>query len=132
MSARHHTGPRHRRFHRDLSRRQRHQSDSSAVERTVRSLRTASVLSPRRLVKGLVVIARIPFVDRPDYKLRPALVVGTNGREVTLRPISTSERLVALRGGDRVELNGRRCWILDYIVAVDIADVVAIDDRVAA
>ena len=132
MSARHHTGKQHRRLHRDLGRSQRHRTDSSAIDRIVQSLRTAKVISTRLLHVGTVVIARIPFADRADYKLRPALVVATGVDAVVLRPISSSERLAALRGGERIVRHGRRCWILDYTVAVPPLDIVAIEGPLAA
>ena len=132
MSARHHTGRHHRRLHRDLGRSQRHRPDTSAAERIVRSLRSAKVISTRLLREGLVVIARIPYAESADYKVRPAVVVAASDSTVTLRPISSSERLAALRGGERMVRHGRRCWVLDYTVAVDAIDIVAIEGPLAA
>ena len=44
----------------------------------------------------------------------------------------SDNRLAALRGGERIVRHGRRCWVLDYTVAVDAIDIVAIEGPLAA
>jgi hypothetical protein len=43
-----------------------------------------------RLVPGAVVWARVPFSDRDEYKIRPAVVCSVVGHSVTIRPCTTA------------------------------------------
>lgn len=52
-----------------------------------------------RLLPGTVVWAHIPFADGTGEKSRPAVVIGTDSRDITLLPGTTSIRRLDLRGG---------------------------------
>ena len=128
MSHRVHTGQQHRRYHRNLGRRQRHQSTDHSTERRVRALRSAKGVAASTLTTGVIVLARVPYTDRVDSKVRPAVVIDADRRHVQLRPITTSDAMMRRRGGGiEIWRNGRRCWVLDTTVVVELIDVLALE-----
>lgn len=58
--------------------------------RVSRALRQVRRPPGRRLRRGTVVWADVPFADTDGWKLRPALVTGRTGETVRLHPISSA------------------------------------------
>jgi hypothetical protein len=53
-------------------------------------MRRVQRLPRRRLRRGVVVWAHVPFSDTDGWKLRPALVTGTDGDRLRLHPITSA------------------------------------------
>ena len=124
----HRTGRRQQLSHRRNDRHQRHESVDRAVERRVRALRSAKGVAASNLHAGVIVLARIPYTDRDESKVRPAAVVDADRRHVQLRPITSSDDMTRRRGGGiEIVRNGRRCWVLDTTVVVELIDVIALE-----
>lgn len=81
------TQPRRRRS-REL--RQRCDEQLRRAERVHRSMRTVRPVPTRRLQRGAIVWAHVPFADTDGWKLRPGLVTGADRRMVRLHPISSA------------------------------------------
>ena len=60
--------------------------------RPVPTLATVRPVAMNRLRPGVVVWAHVTFRDGTGEKARPVVVVGTRGREVVVRPITSSPR----------------------------------------
>jgi hypothetical protein len=105
---------------RDLGRRQRHHEDRREVERLVESLNHVRLVAWRALTPGTVVQAQVPYTDGERHKVRPALVLGHSGEQVSVRPITTKAGYARRRGGGvEVWLNGRRCWVVNETIELD-------------
>lgn len=117
----------HKKQARDLGRRQRHQRDNDATQRLIENLNGVRIPAWSALSPGTVVQARVPFRERNDSKVRPALVTGRCGQRVVLRILTTKEHH-ALRygGGEEVYLNGRRSWIAIDEIMLERVDIVGI------
>ena len=124
----HRIGSRQQARHRRSDRHQRDESIDRAIERRVRALRSAKGVAASNLHAGVIVLARIPYTDRDESKIRPAVVVDADRRHVQLRPITSSDGMTRRRGGGiEIVRNGRRCWVLHTTVVVELIDVVALE-----
>ena len=95
------------------------------------------------LVRGAVVWAQVPFRDGDGWKTRPAVVVRTVGRDVTVLPLGSSARawrtpgVVAIRRWVEAGLS-RPCVVRGAPVTIDRMEVLDIvghlhdDDLVVA
>jgi hypothetical protein len=61
-----------------------------------------------QLLPGTIVWAHVPYADGTGEKARPALIIGTRGRDIELLPGTTSDRRFALRTG-YVEIQDLDC-----------------------
>lgn len=73
------------------SRRHRLDATKPGGER-VHQIMRADLLCLGALTPGAVVRARVAFTDCDDYKVRPVIVLGRCGREVTVVPCTSSPR----------------------------------------
>ena len=105
---------------RDLGRQQRHHYENDGVQRLVEQLNGVRLVSRRALTPGTVVQARVPYQERDEDKVRPALVLGCVGDRVVLR-VFTSKEWNARRhgGGTEVFHNGRRSWVVNDAIELD-------------
>lgn len=112
---------------RDLGRAQRHQRNDDFADRLVDQLNHVHRVSWRALTPGTVVQARVPYQERDEDKVRPALVLGCRGDCVVLR-VFTSKPWNATRHGGGVEVlhNGRRTWVVNDSIELDRADILQI------
>jgi mRNA-degrading endonuclease toxin of MazEF toxin-antitoxin module len=91
-------------------------------------MRSAKGVAASNLHAGAIVLARIPYTDRAENKVRPAVVIHADRRHVQLRPITSSGAMTRRRGGGiEILRNGRRCWVLDTTVVVELIDVLALE-----
>lgn len=86
-------------------------------------------LAKNRIRVGLVVLARIPYAERNDYKIRPCVVEHSSGDELVVRPCTSSLRGIAEGGAqliDDLESAGlsRRTAIREASLRVPLTDVV--------
>lgn len=102
--------------------------------RTIAELRGVRPVPRNRLSRGTVVWARVPYPDDPgDSKMRPAVVVGLEGRTVTLLPVTSSTKdsvrqsamYVLLRDWAEAGLT-RPCLVAKREIAVDVIDVATV------
>ncbi len=118
QQSRHRRGDRHR----------RNESIDRAIDRRVRALRSAKGVAASNLRAGVIVLARVPYTDRDETKVRPAVVVDADRRHVQLRPITSSDAMTHRRGGGiEIVRHGRRCWVLNATVVVELIDVIALE-----
>lgn len=116
--------------HRCTSGRRRRRGDESGAGSPI-NLTGVSPVPLGRLEPGVVVWAHVPFADMTAEKSRPAVVVCRRGRDVTLRPITSSTRRFVLR--DHIEVIdleaaglGRRSAVLEREVTVDRIEITSI------
>lgn len=110
--------------------------------RATRSMRRVQRLPRRRLRRGVVVWAHVPFSDTDDWKLRPGLVIGADAGELRLHPITSAVSRLGRDGYleivdlDAVGLdrpsraNLRRVVEIPLIEAVSIAGELSLADAV--
>lgn len=112
---------------RDLGRAQRHQRTDNNADRLVDQLNHVHPVSKRSLTPGTVVQARVPYQERDEDKVRPALVLGCRGDCVVLR-VFTSKPWNAKRHGGGVEVfhNGRRSWVVNDAIELDRGDILQV------
>lgn len=112
---------------RDLGRRQRHQRLDDRADRLVDQLNHVHQVSRRALTPGTVVQVRVPYQERDEDKVRPALVLECRGDCVVLR-VFTSKPWNAKRhgGGDEVFHNGRRTWVVNDAIEIDRANILQV------
>ena len=98
--------------------------------RAASSTRLFEPVPRNRLRPGLVIWARVPFEERDEYKIRPAIACEVRGRAVTVLPC-TSSGSRALRGAIEVE-DLRRAGLSKATgvrtgaVTIDIMDVIGV------
>jgi hypothetical protein len=102
--------------------------------RVVAELRRVRPVARNRLVRGAVIWARVPYVDEPDdSKMRPAVVVGVDGRTVHVLPITSSQKdsvrqsslYILLRDWAQAGLT-RPCLVTRRLVDIDVIDVATV------
>lgn len=115
---------------RDLGRTQRHQRRDRAADQLVEQLNHVHPVSKRSLTPGTVVEARVPYRERDEDKVRPALVVGCTGNRVVLR-VLTTKPWHAERHGGGVEVfhNGRRSWIVNERIELDRSQILGLSSQ---
>ena len=120
----------HKQHARDLGRNQRHRHDHRSAQRLVENLNGVHPVALRALTPGTVVQARVPYEERNNDKVRPALVVSNSGNRVTVRVFTTKE-WNAQRHGGGVEIvhNGRRSWVVNSTIELDRADILQITSQ---
>ena len=111
--------------------RQRHQRCDMPSPKVSIDLTRVRPVPMKRLEPGTVVWAHIPFADRNCEKTRPALVVRRDGRDVTLRPITSSSGRFGLRDHTEViDLSEagltRRSAVVGREVTVDRIEIISI------
>jgi mRNA-degrading endonuclease toxin of MazEF toxin-antitoxin module len=112
--------------HRDLGRQQRHAVAPRGPERLLRELRNGRGVARSLLERGAIVLARVPFAERDESKVRPAVVVCTTGDVVIVRPVTTSTTMRRRGLFREIVLNHRRCWVMDRLVQLPLTSVVSL------
>lgn len=94
------------------------------------------IVARARLAPGVVVWARVPFDDRDEDKIRPAVVIHVKGRRVTVRPLTSAESRVSCRLEEVEDLTSaglqRASGFRRWSVVVDIADIVDVAGELGA
>jgi hypothetical protein len=75
---------------RDVRARPRRQAPRSGYGALHEIMRAARPIAASRLEAGTVVLARIPYSDVNDYKVRPAVIVNTDDEAATILPCTSA------------------------------------------
>jgi hypothetical protein len=87
-----------------------------------------------KVVTGAVMLARIAYAEVADYKIRPVVVITSNGRTVTVRPCTSSFRgllrpdAVMVLDLDEAGLT-RSTAVLAHSITLTLEDLVAVQGK---
>jgi hypothetical protein len=87
-----------------------------------------------KVVTGAVLLARIAYAEVADYKIRPVVVIASDGRTVTVRPCTSSFRglqqpgAVTVRDLDEAGLS-RSTAVLAHSISLTLDDLVAVQGK---
>lgn len=119
---------------RDVGVRRFRQECRTALGERVHPVMQIGSIPRTKVVTGAVMLARIAYAEVADYKIRPVVVIASDGRTVTVRPCTSSIRglqrrdAVMLLDLDEAGLH-RSTAVLAHSVCLPLEDLVAVQGK---